>query len=84
MNILDGFEVTDPHHGGKIGVRWEQRANNFHADWDDIRLQWVINRPVFFIDKEKKDYAEGVELSHTDAYKLYLTLKAFFELTDAL
>lgn len=78
MDILDGFEVTDPMHGGKINVRIRKTMDVYWADGlypylefdgEDFQIGPYEEYCAFF-DKE-------------DARKLYLTLGALLGLTTA-
>lgn len=85
MNILDGFEVTDPHHGGKIGVRFEKDTHCFAAKITDDTELTITDTDNYFWRQFKLCQGEDlILLDGEEGRKLYLTLKAFFELTDAL
>jgi hypothetical protein len=74
MNI----EVTDPHHGGKIGVTIGVCQDGLAAKLgEDLYLDRAKNKFFFILQYNDgmSDRAEDVvKLSPTDAHKLYLTL----------
>ncbi len=72
-------EVTDPAHGGKIGVQIRYDGTFCSAQLSDITAVYFKDeRSNVDIDQESGDWGACVTLSAEEARKLYLTLGAMF------
>jgi hypothetical protein len=79
QKLIDGFEVTDPMHGGKIGVSFEKNTHYLVAKiTDDTELKVTDTDNYFWRQGE-----DLILLNGEEGRKLYLTLGTIFELTDA-
>jgi hypothetical protein len=80
--LIGNYEVTDPHHGGKTGVRIEKKGGLWEAKLSPNTTLFWNDQGKLDIDQESDEWDACVTLSEEEARNLYLTLDVIYGFSD--